>query len=177
MWGEFSLWDQQLLACSPKKFTAVLLMGWLNVCFQLGIGKVNSACENTSEICFFGEQAKNMPQTKKWIRKKNISVCPTTSVTTQLTSSVERAMSFFWEEMLSTTRTTTKQKNTSSYPPCAKRWHAANSHHNSDSEGDTEWEVDNTPLTKTNIPTIVNAVLSNITMEGNSSKDISHLSE
>ena len=99
-----------------------------------------------------------------------------TSVTTQPTSSVERAMSFFQEEMSATTRTTTKQKNTSSYPPCAKRWHAANSHHNLDSDGNMEWEVDDTPLAKVDIPTIVNAVLSNISMEGNSFQRIFHIS-
>ena len=83
------------LSCSPKNFTAVLLMGWLNVCFQLGIGKVNS--RTPMKFAFFGEQAKNMSQTKKRIKKKNISVCLTTSVTTQPTSSAERAMTFFWE--------------------------------------------------------------------------------
>ena len=44
-----------------------------------------------------------------------------------------------------------------------------------------EREVDNTPLTKANIPTIVNAVLSNITKEdissGDDRQDISHLGE
>ena len=73
-----------------------------------------------------------------------------------------------------------KAENTSAYPPCAKRHHAANSHHNSESEDDTE-EVDYTTLTKADIPTIVDTVLSNISMEGTSSKDdsqdISHLDE
>ena len=71
-----------------------------------------------------------MLQTKNQIGKKNMSVCPITSVTTRLTNSVERAISCFREKMSSTTRTTTKQKNTSSYPPCAKYQRAANSHHN-----------------------------------------------
>ena len=73
-----------------------------------------------------------------------------------------------------------KQKNTSAYPTCAKRHHAANSHHNLESENDTE-EVDYTMLTKADIPTIVDTVLSNISTEVTSSKDdsqdISHLDE
>ena len=48
------------------------------------------------------------------------------------------------------------------------------------SEDDTE-EPDHTPLTKADIPSIVNAVLSNISTEGNSSRDdsqdVSHLGE
>ena len=39
-----------------------------------------------------------------------------------------------------------------------------------DNKDDME-EVDDTPLRKANIPTIVNAVLSNFSMEGTTSKD------
>ena len=97
------------------------------------------------------------------------------------TSSVERrAMSRSWEETSSTTRTTTKWKNARAYPPCAKRHYAANSHHDLDSEDNTE-EVDDTLLTKADISMIVDAVLSNISTEGTSSKDdsqdIPHLGE
>ena len=46
----------------------------------------------------------------------------------------------------------------------------ANSHHEMDSEDDTE-EVDDTLLTKATIPTIVDAILSNFSMESTSSKD------
>lgn len=110
-----------------------------------------------------------------------MSVRPTTSVTTRSTSSVERAMSRSREKTSSTTRTTTKRKNTSAYPPRAKRQRAANSHHNSDSEDDTEREFDDSPITKADIPTIMDAFPNNISTEGTSSKDdsqhISHLGE
>ena len=79
-------------------------------------------------------------------------------------------MSHSQEEMSSTTRTTTKWKSTSANPPCAKCQHAANSRHKSDSEDDME-DVDDTPPRKANIPMIVNAVLSNFSMEDTSSKD------
>ena len=66
-------------------------------------------------------------------------------------SSVERrAMSRSREEMYSTTRIIMKWKNSSAYPPCAKRQCAAmphNSCHNLDSEDDTE-EVNDTCLLK-----------------------------
>ena len=62
----------------------------------------------------------------------------------------------------------------------AKHYCAANSRHDSDSEDDTE-EADDTPLTKADIPTIVDAVLSNISTEGTSTRDDnqdnSHLGE
>ena len=112
-----------------------------------------------------------------------MSVRPTTSFTTRSTSSVERAMSRSGEKTSSTTRTTTKRKNTSVYPPREKRQRAANSHHDSDhsSEDDTEKEVDDSPLTKADIPTIMDAFPNNISTEGTSSKDdsqhISHLGE
>ena len=73
-----------------------------------------------------------------------------------------------------------KQRNTSACAPREKRHRtrAANSHHDSDSKGNTG-EPDHTQLTKADIPTIVNVVLSNISMEGNSSRDdsqdVSHL--
>ena len=125
-----------------------------------------------------------------------MNVHPTTTVTTYLMSSVEstakscsqepmssverKAMSCSRGEMSSTTRTTTKQKNSSAYPPCAKRHRAVNYHHESDSKGDTE-EADDTPLTKADIPTIINVVLSNISTEGTNlrddSRDTSHLCE
>ena len=65
-----------------------------------------------------------------------------------------------------------KQINTSAYSPHAKchSMRTANSCRDSDSEDDTE-KPDHTPLTKANIPMIVDAVLSNISMEGNSSRD------
>ena len=75
-----------------------------------------------------------------------------------------------------------KRRNTSACASHAKRHRTrtANSHRDSDSKGNTE-EPDHTPLTKADIPTIVNAVLSNISMEGNSSRDdsqdVSHLGE
>ena len=85
------------------------------------------------------------------------------------------------EKTSSTTRTTTKRKNTSAYPPSAKRQRAANSHHDSDSEDETEREVDASPLTKADIPTIMDAFPNNISTEDTSSKDdsqdISHLGE
>ena len=46
----------------------------------------------------------------------------------------------------------------------------ANSHHEMDSKDDTE-EVDDTLLTKANIPTIVDAILSNFSMESTSTND------
>ena len=67
-----------------------------------------------------------------------------------------------------------------------KRQRAANSHHDSDSEDlrgedDTEREVDDSPLTKADIPTIMDAFPNNSSTEGTSSKDksqhISHLGE
>ena len=76
----------------------------------------------------------------------------------------------FQEEISSTTRTTTKQKSTSAIPPHAKHQWMANSHHEMDSEDDTE-EVDDTLLTKANIPTIVDAILSNFSMESTSTND------
>ena len=114
-----------------------------------------------------------------------MNVRATTSLTTRSTSSVERAMSRSREKTSSTTRTTTKRKNTSAYPPRAKRQRAANSHHDSDSEDETEREVDASPLTKADIPedipTIMDAFPNNISTEGTSSKedsqDISHLGE
>ena len=137
-----------------------------------------------------------MPRMRKQTRKRNMSVSPTMSVATQSMNSVERtakshsqepmssvergAMGRSREEMSSTTRTATKRRNTSTCPPCAKRHRAANSRCDSDSEDDTE-EPDDTPLTKANIPTIVIAVLSNISTEGtssrNDSQDVSHLGE
>ena len=59
-----------------------------------------------------------------------------------------------------------KRRNTSACAPRAKRHstRAANSRHDSDSENDTE-EPDHNPLTKADIPSIVDAVLST---EGNS---------
>ena len=68
------------------------------------------------------------------------------------------------------------------YAPHAKRHstRAASSRRNSDSEDDTE-EPDHTLLTKANIPSIVHAVLCNISTEENSSRDdsqdVSHLGE
>ena len=114
-----------------------------------------------------------------------MSVRPTRSVSTRSTSSVERAMSRSREKTSSTTRTTTKRKNTSAYPPRVKRQRAANSHHDSDSEDlgedDTEREVDDSQLTKADIPTIMDAFPNNSSTKGTSSKDksqhISHLGE
>ena len=76
-----------------------------------------------------------------------------------------------------------KQRNTSACAHRAKRHstRAANSRHDSDSEDDYTEEPDHTPLTKADIPLIVNTVLSNISTEGNSSRndsqDVSHLGE
>ena len=73
-----------------------------------------------------------------------------------------------------------KQRNTSACPPCTKHHCATNSRHDSDSEDDTK-EPDDTPLTKANISTIIDAILNNISTEGTSSKgnsqDVSHLGE
>ena len=72
-----------------------------------------------------------------------------------------------------TTRTTTKQQSASTNPPRAKRQRAgtvANTRHESNSEDASE-EVDDTPLTRADIPKIVDAVLSNFSMEGTSPKD------
>ena len=100
------------------------------------------------------------------------------------TSSIGRgATARSQEETSSTTRTATKRRYTSACAPRAKRHstRAANSRRDSDSEDDYTEEPDHTPLTKADIPSIVNAVLSNISIEGNSSRDaswdISHLSE
>ena len=121
--------------------------------------------------------------------KRNMRGNPTTSVATRSTSSREPtssvgrgATSRSREETSFTTRTAMKRRNTSACAPHAKRHstHPANSRRDSDSEDDTE-EPDHAPLTKADIPSIVNAVLSNISTEGNSSRDdsqdVSHLGE
>ena len=69
-----------------------------------------------------------------------------------------------------TTRTTTKRKSASAVPPHPKRQRLADTRRESDSEDDTE-EIDDTPLTKADIPKIVNAVLSNFSTKGISSMD------
>ena len=75
------------------------------------------------------------------------------------------------------------RRYTSACAPRAKRHstRAANSRRDSDSDDDYTEELDHTPLTKADIPSIVNAVLSNISTEGNSSRDdsqdVSHLGE
>ena len=131
-----------------------------------------------------------MPRTRKRSGKRNMRGNPTTSVATRSTSSREPtssigrgATSRSREETSSTTRTATKRRNTSACAPRAKRHStcAANSRRDSDSEDDYTEEPDHTPLTKADIPSIVNAVLSNISTEGNSSRedsqDVSHLGE
>ena len=130
-----------------------------------------------------------MPRTRKRSGKRNMRGNPTTSVATRSTSSREPtssvargATSRSREETSFTASTATKRRNTSACAPCAKRHSTrqANSRRDSDSEDDTE-EPDHTPLTKADIPSIVNAVLSNISTEGNSarddSQDVSHLGE
>ena len=129
-----------------------------------------------------------MPRMKKWTGNNNMSVCPTMSVTTQ--SMLEQCR----KKSCSHGRTN-KQYGKKSHklfprrdilyhqhyhevekyqshanPPGAHCQFVANSCYNSDSEGDIE-EVDNTPLTKANIPTIVDTGLSNFSTEGTSSKD------
>ena len=73
-----------------------------------------------------------------------------------------------------------KQKSASADSPRPKRQHLANTCRESDSEDDTE-EIDNTPLTKADIPKIVDAALSNFSTEGITSMDDSqdnpHLGE
>ena len=131
-----------------------------------------------------------MPRTRKQSGKRNMRGNPTTSVATRSTSSREPtssigrgATSRSREETSSTTRTATKRRNTSACAPRTKRHstRAANSRRDSDSEDDYTEEPDHTPLTKADIPSIVNAVLSNISTEGNSSRedsqDVSHLGE
>ena len=97
-----------------------------------------------------------------------------------MSSAERRATSRTQEEMSSTTRTTTKHKMLVPMHPRAKHHRAANSHHDLDTEDDTE-ESDDIPLSKADIPTILNAVLSTISSEGSSSRDdnqdISHLDE
>ena len=131
-----------------------------------------------------------MPRTRKRSGKRNMRGNPMTSVATRSTSSREPTSSIgrgatarSREETSSTTRTATKRRYFSTCAPCAKRHstRAANSCRDSDSEDDYMEELDHTPLTKADIPSIVNAVLSNISTEGNSSRDdsqdVSHLSE
>ena len=112
-----------------------------------------------------------MPRTRKRSGKRNMRGNSTTSVATRSTSSCEPtssigrgATSRSREETSSTTRTATKRRNTSACAPRAKRHstRAANSRRDSDSEDDYTEEPDHTPLTKADIPSIVNAVLSNI---------------
>ena len=93
------------------------------------------------------------------------------------------------EETSHTTRTAAKQKIASGDPPCVKRQYVTTTHGELYSEGNTRCksdnednvEVDGTPLTKANIPKIVDTILSNFSMEGTSSRDDSqdnpHLSE
>ena len=69
-----------------------------------------------------------------------------------------------------TTKSATKQKSASANPPRAKRQRAATTHRESDSEDDME-EVDTNPLTRADISTIVDSVLSNFSKEGASSTD------
>ena len=120
-----------------------------------------------------------MPRTKKSTGRKTTSVRPTTSenrpVTTRSTRSVERrAKSRTQEETSRTTRTTAKRKSASANPPRPKRQRLADTRRESDSEDDT-------PLTKADIPKIVDAVLSNFSTEGigsmDDSQDNPHLGE
>ena len=126
-----------------------------------------------------------MPRTKKSTGRKTTSFRPTTSenrpVTTWSTRSVERrAKSRTQEETSRTTRTTAKRKSASADPPRPKCQRLADTRRESDSEDNTE-EIDDTPLTKADIPKIVDAVLSNFSTEGISSMDDSqdnpHLGE
>ena len=135
-----------------------------------------------------------MPRKSKRSGKRNMRGNLTTSVATRSTSSWEptstigrgatsrsqeetssstRTATKRRGETSSTTRTATKRKNTSTCAPRAKRHstHAANSRRDSDSEDHYTEEPDHTPLTKADIPSIVNTVLSNISTEGNSSRD------
>lgn len=61
-----------------------------------------------------------------------------------------------------------------------KYQHVTSSHHNLDSENDTE-EVEDTPLTRADIPNIINAILRNFSKDATSSRDYSqnnsHISE
>ena len=123
-----------------------------------------------------------MPRTKKGTGKK-ASSRPTTlearPITTRSRSAETRAKSRTQEETSRTTRTTTtKRQSVSTNPPRAKRQRAvANTRRESDSE-DTSEEVDDTPLTRADIPKIVDAVLSNFSTEDDSQAgDGSHLGE
>ena len=73
-----------------------------------------------------------------------------------------------------------KRKSARANPPHPKCQRVANAHHKSDSEDNTE-EVDDISLTKVDIPMIIVAVCSNVSMEDASlqddSQDNSHLSE
>ena len=106
-----------------------------------------------------------MPRTKKGTGKKT-SDHPMTSearpiTTWSMRSAETRAESRTQEETSRTTRTATKRQSASTNPPHVKRQRAgtvANTRREFDSED--ALEVDDTPLTRADIPKIVNAVLS-----------------
>ena len=70
------------------------------------------------------------------------------------------------------TRSTKKRKNASAAPARTKRPRTGHTHRESDSE--TKTEADDTPLTRADIPKIVDAVLNNLSTDGASSRDDSH---
>ena len=74
------------------------------------------------------------------------------------------------EDTPCSTRTATKRKSASAKLAHAKRQRMATTHRESDSADDME-EAYDTPLTRPDIPKIVDAVLSNFSKEGASSKD------
>ena len=123
---------------------------------------------------FVGKQASNMPRTRKRSGKRNMrgnsmrSVDTRSMTSREPTSSIGKGVtSRSREETSSTTRTATKRRNTSACASHAKRhsMRSANSHRDSDSEDEYTEEPGHTPLTKADIPWIVNAVLSNISTE------------
>lgn len=63
----------------------------------------------------------------------------------------------------------TRRKSASANPPCVKYQLVANTYCESDREDDME--VDDTPLTRVNIPKIFDAILNNFSKEGTSLRD------
>ena len=125
-----------------------------------------------------------MPRTKKNSGKKTTSatrVMPADQqVTTRSTARAggTNANRNQEEEPPRTTRVATKWKGASGKLSPAKRQHVASTHHESESDTAGDIEVDETPLTRADIPKIVEAVLSNFSQEGTSStEDNPHLGE
>ena len=151
------------------------------MCFQLGIGEVNSVHENSSEFFLSWEASEEYAMNEE-LDQKEEHECSPNDVSYHLVDEQCRKNSHkpLPRRDVLYHQDYHKAKNTSAYPPCAKHHRAANSHYNSDAEDNMEEPVD-TPLSKADIPTILDAVLSNISLEGTSSRDgsqdISHLGE